>query len=381
MAHPWLLVAGDFTPLGGMDRANHALALQLASRGREVHVVTHRAWPDLASRPSVSVHLVRRPLGWHLLGSPLLASTGRRLWQQLHADGVRAVVNGGNCPVAAANWVHYLHAAHEPEVSGSWVRRAKSALADRRDRTAEREALGRATVIICNSRRTQADVVDRIGVPPDRTRVVYYGTDPLAFGPPTADERAAARQALGVPGDRPLVGFVGALGDRRKAFDSVFAAWVDRCADRTWDADLVVVGAGAELPAWRDQAAAAGLETRIRFLGFREDVPRILAAVDALVHPARYEAYGLSVHEAICRGVPAIVSRSAGVAELYPNTLSDLLVDDPDDVHEIAERLRTWRSGLERWREDLAPLSSRLRARHWSTMAAEIVDVVDGAAA
>ena len=173
-------------------------------------------------------------------------------------------------------------------------------------------------MVICNSRRTQADVVERLGVPADRTRVVYYGSDSDVFAPPTASERLDARRALGVSGDRPLVGFVGALGDRRKAFDSVFAAWADCCRDPSWDADLVVVGAGAELPAWRERVAAAGLAARMRFLGFREDVPKILAAVDAIVHPARYEAYGLSVHEAICRGVPAVVSRSAGVAELYP---------------------------------------------------------------
>ncbi len=381
MASPWLLVAGDFTPLGGMDRANHALALHLAAAGTDVHVVTHRAWPDLTSCPSVTLHLVRRPFGRHLIGSPLLASTGRRVWRQQQASGARAVVNGGNCPVRAANWVHYLHAAHDPARVGPMARRAKSAFANRRDRTAERDALERATVVICNSRRTQADVVDRIGVPPERTRVVYYGSDPVAFAAATAADRSAARQALGVPLDRPLIGFVGALGDRRKAFDSVFAAWVDRCNDRTWDADLIVVGAGAELPAWRDRAKAAGLVGRFRFLGFRQDVPKVLAALDALIHPARYEAYGLSVHEAICRGVPAIVSRSAGVAELYPGTLSDLLVDDPDDVREIAERLRTWRLDLERWRERCAPLSSRLRARTWSVMAAEIVGVVDQAAA
>jgi glycosyltransferase involved in cell wall biosynthesis len=381
MAHPWLLVAGDFTPLGGMDRANHALALYLASSGRNVHVVTHRAWPDVASRPTVSLHLVRRPFGRHLLGSPMLASTGRRVWRQLQADGPRAVVNGGNCAVAAANWVHYLHAAHDPVASGSLIRRAKGTLADRRDRRAEREALDRATVVICNSRRTQADVVERMGVAPDRTRVVYYGTDSTLFALPTPAERSAARQALGASVDRPLVGFVGALGDRRKAFDSVIAAWADRCRDSAWDADLIVVGAGAELPAWRQRVLAAGLADRVRFLGFREDVPQVLAAVDALVHPARYEAYGLAVHEAICRGVPAIVSRSAGVAELYPSALSDLLVDDPEDAGEISERLQTWRRGLECWRERLAPLSSQLRARTWSTMAAEIVDVVERAPA
>jgi glycosyltransferase involved in cell wall biosynthesis len=67
-------------------------------------------------------------------------------------------------------------------------------------------------------------------------------------------------------------------------------------------------------------------------LGYREDVATILAASDLLASPTRYEAYGLNVHEAICRGVPALVSRSAGVAERYPPELRSWLLDDPDDV-------------------------------------------------
>ena len=42
----WVIVTGDFTPLGGMDRANHALASYLARQGAEAHLVTHRAWAD-----------------------------------------------------------------------------------------------------------------------------------------------------------------------------------------------------------------------------------------------------------------------------------------------------------------------------------------------
>ena len=81
---PWLLVAGDFTPLGGMDVANHALARYLAARG-EVHLVTHRAWPDLSRLPTVTVHRVRRPFGSHLLGSPWLSREGRRVWRRVGA--------------------------------------------------------------------------------------------------------------------------------------------------------------------------------------------------------------------------------------------------------------------------------------------------------
>ena len=70
---PWLLVAGDFTPLGGMDVANLALARHLARRGEELHVVAHRVWADLLDLPGVNVHRVWRPFGRHLLGGPLLA--------------------------------------------------------------------------------------------------------------------------------------------------------------------------------------------------------------------------------------------------------------------------------------------------------------------
>ena len=324
----WLIVAGDLTPLGGMDAANYALARYLAARD-EVHLVTHRAWPDLAALPTVKVHEVWRPLNRHLLGSPLLSQTGQRVWRRLRASGVHVVVNGGNCRIGRANWVHYLHAANPLLTAGSVARRAKAALAHRRDLAAEHSALRAARVVICNSRRTRDDVVERIGVDPSRVQVVYYGGDPIRLSFATAGERAAARAALSQPADRPLVGFVGALGDRRKGFDTVFSAWRDLCRGRDWDADLIVIGEGAERPAWERRACEEGIANRIRFAGFRTDVPEIVAALDALVHPARYEAYGLSVREALCRGVPAIVSASAGIAEQYPSQLGDLLIADP----------------------------------------------------
>ena len=77
---------------------------------------------------------------------------------------------------------------------------------------------------------------------------------------------------------------------------------------------------------------------RINFLGFIAICRRLLAAADVLVHPARYEAYGLAVHEALCRDIPAIVSREAGVAERFPAALEPLLLDDPDSVDELRTR-------------------------------------------
>jgi glycosyltransferase involved in cell wall biosynthesis len=376
----WLLVSGDFTPFGGMDAANYALARYLAAR-EDVHLVTHQAWPDLASMPTVTVHRVWRPLDWHFLGSALLSRAGRDIWRRLAPLGVRTIVNGGNCRVGAANWVHYLHAAYVPNHAGSLIRRSKALLIRNRDLAAERSALREAPVVICNSHRTRVDVIDRVGVDPARVRVVYYGSDPLRFSAVDPCERENARRALGLSLDRPLVGFVGALGDRRKAFDVLFQAWTELCRRPGWDADLVVVGTGAELPDWQRRAKEAGLQDRIRFAGFRHDMPAVLGALDALVHPARYEAYGLSVHEALCRGVPAFVSAKAGVAERYPAELADLLIVNPDDAGELGERLIAWRDNTERFRSLLAPLSSKLRSRSWDAMAADIAELVDRAEA
>jgi glycosyltransferase involved in cell wall biosynthesis len=374
---PWLLVAGDFTPLGGMDVANLALARHLARRGEELHVVAHRVWADLLDLPGVNVHRVWRPFGRHLLGGPLLARKGRLMWRALRVRGARAVANGGNCALADANWVHYLHAAFVPPPAESPTHRAKQALTHQRDVAAERHALRRARVVICNSERTRQQVVESHGLDEHRVHVVYYGTDADRLAPVSGEARQSARPTLGWPRDRPLVGFVGALGDRRKGFDTLYEAWLMLCRDARWDADLVVAGTGAELPAWRARAAASGMGDRIRFLGFRSDVPEILSALDGLAHPARYEAYGLAVHEALCRGIPSIVSASAGIAERYPGGLHPLLLTDPDDPGELAERLRYWRSHIERLKDAVLPFSATLRSWTWDAMASAIVNRIE----
>ncbi|HEY7476108.1 MAG TPA: glycosyltransferase family 4 protein [Vicinamibacterales bacterium] len=359
----WLLIAGDFTPLGGMDRANHALAAHLASCGDDVHLVTHRAWSDLIGRPNVTLHKAWRPLGSHTLGKPFLKTVGRRCARALARRGAHVVVNGGNCIWPGVNWVHYVHAVYGAPG----------------DREAERRALHAARLVVCNSRRTQADVVERIGVDPARVHVVYYGAD-ARFRPADAAARARAKAALALPADRPAALFVGALGDRRKGFDTLFAAWAALCRDRWWDVDLVVAGTGRALPRWRQLAQAAGLEGRIRFLGFREDVPTLTAAADVVVHPARYEAYGLGVHEALTAGVPALVSAAAGVAERYPTELAPLFIRDPEDARALAEQLRGWRRDLEAWRARVQPLAAALGARSWSDMSKEIVALAEQAA-
>ena len=363
-----------------MDRANLALAVHLVADPEvELHLVTHRAAGELRG-DQVQVHLARRPFGSHLLGQPFLARHGRSWATQVTGNGGRVVVNGGNCPWYDVSWVHYVHAAYEPQTRTTMVRRVKDHFHHGRALRTERRNLTRARLVLCNSRRTQRDLVERLAVPVSRTKVIYYGIDGERFALVGPDEAEAARQALGWPSDQVIILFIGALGDRRKGFDTLFQAWIDLCREPAWDGHLMVVGTGAEQPLWRHRFAEVGLAARVTVLGFRKDVELLIAASDALVHPARYEAYGLAVHEAVCRGVPAVVSANSGVAERYPPELAGLLLQDPESAAELAGRLRVWRTRRDAVRRDLRPFADRLRGRSWDDMAADIVAAVRTAA-
>jgi glycosyltransferase involved in cell wall biosynthesis len=359
-----------------MDRANHALARYLAMSGRDVHLVAHRVWPDLASLPGVTVHHVPRPFGAHLLGAPLLARAASRTARRL-GPSARLLSNGGNTSWLSATWVHYLHAAYQPHVTAGARARLSSVVGRRRYLAREREAISRAPAIICNSARTAADVRRCYGVDASRVEVVYYGVDPDQFGAVADEARRDARRTLGLDADTPVAIFIGALGDRRKGFDVLFDAWQRLCGDPGWDVNLAVVGVGAEAAAWEQRTAATGLDHRVLFLRFRSDIPRVLAAADVLVHPARYEAYGLGVHEALCRGVPAIVSAGAGVAERLPDDLRPLTLPEPIRADDLIARLRLWRGDLAGWRARAAAAGDALRRRTWDDMAADIAGIVE----
>jgi glycosyltransferase involved in cell wall biosynthesis len=374
---PWVVVAGDFVRTGGMDAANHALASWLARNGRETHLVAHRVADDLATRPNVRVHRVPRPLRSHTLGFPLLDLAGRRVAASLAPRDPVVLANGGNCRAGNAAWLHYVHAAYAPEIAGQPVRRMIAGAARRAALRDERAVVGAARVTVGNSALTARHAVELLGADPDSAYFVHYGTDPGRFRPPTNDERAEARRALGWADEQPTVAFVGALGDRRKGFDTLFAAWTALCADGAWDGRLAVVGAGGELDAWRRRAADAGLADRVVFLGFQPDVRRVLWGADAVAAPARYEAFGLAVQEALCCGLPALVSADAGVAERIPPSLRALLLPDPRDAADLAARLRAWRDSIGIHRAAALALSAELRTRTWDDMAALMATIIE----
>jgi glycosyltransferase involved in cell wall biosynthesis len=379
MKPPYLIVTGDFVKTGGMDRANYEFARYLADEGFETHLAGYRVADDLASHPGIVFHRVPKLAGSYFLSEPMIGVLGRRWAATIAARGGHVLVNGGVCNWNDINWVHYVHAAFEPPVASGIVRSARTRLQHRFYLAAERRILPRARLAITNSDRTRLEVIERLGVPSDRVHTVYLGIDPSLFRPPTADEHEAARARIGAPPGRVMVAFVvGGLGDRRKGFDTLLRAWTWLCADPQWDADLMVVG-GGELSIRKASAAESDIAARVKFLGRGE--PRFVADVlwgcDVLVLPTRYEAYGRVAQEALCCGIPALVSNASGIAEQYPTELTELLIPDPEDAEDLAARLRRWRAARDMWRERVRPLSAALRNHTWLRMAEQMIAVIE----
>jgi glycosyltransferase involved in cell wall biosynthesis len=91
----------------------------------------------------------------------------------------------------------------------------------------------------------------------------------------------------------------------------------------------------------RRKAASSGLRERVRFVGFRNDIPNVLAQMDVLVQPNRGpEGLGRSVLEAMACGVPVIAVNKWGPAELIDDSRSGLLFA-PLDREQLAAHMLT----------------------------------------
>jgi len=128
------------------------------------------------------------------------------------------------------------------------------------------------------------------------------------------------RRVLGTPEGAKLALALGRL-HRNKGFDVLLDA-----VARLPDLHLWIAGTGDLQGKLEAQAARLGIADRVRFLGWREDVPALLAAADLLVSSSRWEPLGNVVLEAWMAGVPVIATASAGPSELITDRVNGRLV-------------------------------------------------------
>lgn len=168
----------------------------------------------------------------------------------------------------------------------------------------------------------------------NKLSVIYNGMD----SPEPARSRGQVRAELGID-ERPVVIIVARI-DGMKGHDTLLrAAAVVKQHGRS--ITTLIVGNGVVEHEMKALARELGIESEVRFLGYRTDVTDLLAASDIFALPSRTEGLPISALEAMAQGLPVIATPVGGVPELVEDGRTGILipVDDPKSLSEAIERL------------------------------------------
>ncbi|MGD1100248.1 MAG: glycosyltransferase family 4 protein [Thermoplasmata archaeon] len=193
------------------------------------------------------------------------------------------------------------------------------------DHILHREELGieAATRVIAVSRHLRQQLIDRYHAEPSKVRVVYN-----AVRPSDRLER--------IDPEKRIVLYVGRLAVM-KGVDTFLRA-AARVVPSFSDVQFVIAGEGPEYERLIQLAARLGIGDRVMFLGKVSEEEReiLLAGSSVFVLPSVVEPFGIAALEAMAAGVPTIVSKTSGVAEMSRGTVFKV---DFWDVEEFASRI------------------------------------------
>jgi len=316
-----LLLTGAASP-GGLHRHLQILAEGLVRRGVAVHVVLPKAQgADTVARACAAAGGTVTRLavagktdlaGWRALRG-LTARTGADVVHvhlsspveafpallALRAGGARRIVTTEHAPT----WF---------PLRRPWSRAAK-------------RLVGRGVAaVIAVSEADAAFLRAAFGVPANKLRVVRNGVPLDGYGM----DRAEARRACGLPEDGFLVGYLGALEDKKGVADLLRAA---DCAG--------VRGLRVALAGEGSLRSALAARTDGLVLGPLSDPRPFLRSLDVFAFPSHQEALPLAVLEAMAAGLPLVATRVGGIPEAVEDEETGLLVP-PRDPERLAAALR-----------------------------------------
>jgi UDP-glucose:(heptosyl)LPS alpha-1,3-glucosyltransferase len=255
----------------------------------------------------VMVPAVMRRAYTAILSFPLALRLVRRRHDLFHAQGwVAPAAEVVTAHIVMAAWRDAARRAHVPTPLGE---RTLGPLVQAR----EASLLRRARRVIAPSAKARDEIARWYGRTSGVT-VVHHGFPATSPASPAS----AARRALGLPPEGIIALFV---GDLRKGFDVALEAV------RQVPGVRLAVATHTSRGPILDRAARAGVAERVHWLGALERPAPAYAAADFLLHPTIYDSFGLVVAEAMASGLPAVVTRSAGVCELIAHGESGWIVD------------------------------------------------------
>jgi glycosyltransferase involved in cell wall biosynthesis len=333
---PIVLFADDWGGLGGTAGYVVMLGKELSRRGYQVSALCHQGPATQTMRSALEASGVRVFL--------IPAGNGTALFRQSrqllglvrllkrHRGGVLALMmgyftRGGGAILAGriaglAAIVRADLTPPEPPIS-----RVASFSLRLKDRITDRVVVGAGENIDAFKAET--------GRAPARLRVIHTGVELGRFHPGLW--RDQTRHELGYGPCDLVVGTVARLDDERKGIrDFIQAAGLlgaGTCRGR-----FLIVGDGVHREAYEGLARDLGVDSAVRFIGWRSDVPRLLDAMDIFVMASTYEGGPTSVLEAMAMAKATVSTRVGMVPEVIDPDMTGLIVP-PSDPEALANAI------------------------------------------
>jgi glycosyltransferase involved in cell wall biosynthesis len=198
-------------------------------------------------------------------------------------------------------------------------------------KAAYRLASRRIDRVMAITRTTGEQLVQDFGVRPERVQVVYSGVPQQQYPRPLRAD------------DSMVIGSVGMLIPQKGV--ETFVRAIPLVLAQCPGARFLIAGDGPERAALESLAARLGVSGRLDFLGFREDVPALMATLDTFVFSAfpSYDGLPRVILEAMVQGTPVVAARTHPIEEIVVEGSTGWLYE-PGDAEGMAtalERVRT----------------------------------------
>ena len=179
--------------------------------------------------------------------------------------------------------------------------------------------------IITVSDALRLEIINREGLSPDLPVTVYNGIETEQFY--SASDKPGLRRELGLPLDGKLVGTVARLSSQKGV--SHFIKAIPKITEK--QAHFIITGDGPLREELESLTKQLNLQEVVIFTGARNDIPKLLAALDVFVMPSITEGLSIAILEAMASSLPVVASRVGGIPEIVQDGVTGILIPSRDE--------------------------------------------------